>query len=95
MALTRQEVEKVATLARLKLSEEELQRFTKELGAIVEYIEKINELDTSAVEPMAHALAEENFYREDEVGQSLPGQEALKNAPAQSEGCFKVPRIIE
>lgn len=95
MSLTRKEVEHVATLSRLALSDEELQRMTDELGATLQYVEKINELDTSAVEPMAHALSEENVFRPDEAAEGLSRDEALANAPAQKDGYFKVPRIIE
>jgi aspartyl-tRNA(Asn)/glutamyl-tRNA(Gln) amidotransferase subunit C len=95
MSLTLDQVKHVARLSRLALSDEELARFTRDLGAILEYIDKINELDTEQVQPMAHALSEANVFRSDGVTGSLPREAALRNAPAQTDGCFRVPRIIE
>ena len=95
MAISKQEVEYVANLARLELSEAQKEKFAGQLGEILQYVEKLNDLDTSEVEPMLHAIAQQNVWREDVTGQSLPRKEALQNAPEDSEGCFKVPRIIE
>ena len=95
MAITEQEVRYVAHLSRLELSEDELARFAAQLDEVLQYVEKLNELDTSQVEPMLHAIAHENVFREDVPGHSLTRDEALGNAPDSSEGCFKVPRIIE
>ena len=95
MPITREQVEYVAHLSRLDLSEEEKDRIAHQLDAILDYVDKLNELDTEDVEPLVHAAERHNVFRQDTVGESLPQQEALKNAPDQSEGCFRVPRIIE
>ncbi len=95
MPITREQVEYVAHLSRLKLSEEEKDRFARQLDAILQAVEKLNELDTDGVEPLVHVAPRRNVFREDAAGESLPREEALRNAPEQSEGCFKVPRIIE
>ena len=95
MAITRETVDYVAHLSRLELTEQEKGRFAGQISAILEYMDKLNELDTSGVEPMVHGIAGHQAMRADVVGQSLPREEALANAPEQSEGCFKVPRIIE
>lgn len=89
------EIEKVARLARLELSEEEKKRFGQQLDQVLTYMEQLNRLDTSGVEPTSHAIPLVNVFREDEVTASLPREEILRNAPDQEEGYFKVPRIIE
>ncbi len=88
------EVEYVARLARLKLTEEEKEVFTKQLNAILEYMEKLNELDTSGVEPTFHVVSHRNAFREDEVKESYPQEVSLENAPEEAKGCFRVPKII-
>ena len=95
MAIDRDTVKHVAMLARLAMSEQELGRFTKQLNDILDYIDKLNELDTSAVEPMSHALALKNVFRPDEPGRPLSQDRALGNAPERGQGFFRVPRIIE
>ncbi len=95
MALERKEVEHVALLARLELSEEELTRFHRQLDNILGYVEKLNEADTSGVEPLAHAAASGNVFREDEVKPSLERAEALAQAPDSDGWFFRVPRIID
>jgi aspartyl-tRNA(Asn)/glutamyl-tRNA(Gln) amidotransferase subunit C len=95
MKISRQEVEHVANLARLRFEEAELERFTHQLNAILSYIDKLNELETSGVEPTYHVLDLVNVFREDEVQASLPREMALANAPERANGFFKVPRIIE
>lgn len=95
MSLTPDQVRHVARLSRLALSEDELAAMTRDLAAILQYVDKIGELDTAAVEPMAHALSEANVFRADVVTGSLDREDALANAPDQSDGCFKVPKIIE
>jgi len=93
--ISREQVEYVANLSRLELSKEEKERFAAQLGQILEYVEKLNELDTSGVAPMVHAIERENVWRQDASGGSLSREEALQNAPESAEGCFRVPRIIE
>ena len=95
MKLNRKDVEHVALLSRLDLSETELDKFTGQLDAILEYIDVLNQVDTSAVEPMAHVLEIRNVLRSDEVQPSLPREAALQNAPDAEDGFFKVPKIVE
>ena len=96
MALTPEEVRRIAALARLELAPEEEARMAQQLSAILEYVGQLEALDVSAVEPMTHALAEGAVpLREDEVTGSLAPEAALGNAPARAGTCFKVPRIIE
>jgi aspartyl-tRNA(Asn)/glutamyl-tRNA(Gln) amidotransferase subunit C len=94
MALTREEVLHVAELARLSLSPEEIELFTVQLNEILEYVEKLQELDTSGVAPLAHVIPLCNVFREDQVRESLPLDAVLENAPAREDGNFLVPRII-
>ncbi|HLB01807.1 MAG TPA: Asp-tRNA(Asn)/Glu-tRNA(Gln) amidotransferase subunit GatC [Nitrospiria bacterium] len=95
MKITREQVENVARLARLAISEREKELFTRQLGEILTYIEKLKELDTSKVDPISHVLPIKNIFREDEVRPSLPREEILKNAPDRTEEFFRVPKIIE
>jgi aspartyl-tRNA(Asn)/glutamyl-tRNA(Gln) amidotransferase subunit C len=95
MKLNRKDVEHVALLSRLELSENELDKFTGQLDAILEYIDVLNQVDTSNVEPMAHVLDIRNVMRADEVQPSLPREAALQNAPDAEDGFFKVPKIVE
>ena len=95
MPVTREDVEKVAVLARLKLNEQEIEEMTSQLNEILEYFEKLQELDTEGVEPLSHVLPMKNVYREDRVKPSLSQEEILMNAPEKGHGHFKVPRIIE
>ncbi len=88
------QVRHVAKLARLALREDQLAKLAPQLGAILQYVEKINEIDKSGVEPMAHALPLHNVFREDVVEASLPLEEVLKNAPETDGPFFKVPKII-
>jgi len=89
------EIGHIALLARLELSEEEKDLFSRQLGSIIQYIEKLNELDTESVEPTAHILPLHNVFREDEVQPSLPREMALQNAPERNERFYRVPKIIE
>jgi len=95
MKITRGEVENVARLARLALADEELDRLTGEMDAILGYVEQLNELDTDDIIPMAHAVPLENAFRADEVRPSLGTDKALTNAPDPDDGCFGVPKVIE
>lgn len=89
------DIEKVARLARLELSEEEKRTFGKQLEQILDYMEQLNRLDTTGVEPTSHAIPMVNVFREDEVKPSLPKERILEISPDQENGHFKVPRIIE
>jgi aspartyl-tRNA(Asn)/glutamyl-tRNA(Gln) amidotransferase subunit C len=96
--ITEEQVRYVADLANLRLSEEEVRRFSNDLGQILAYMDKLNELDTSAVAPMAQVLyeAEETaVLREDRERPVLGAEAALANAPVGGGGFFKVPRVIE
>ena len=93
--ITRDEVLHVAGLARLALSEEEIQRLQYELGRILDHFQKLQELDTENVPITSHVLPMTNVFRQDKPGPSLPRDEVLANAPDQVEGFFRVPRIIE
>ena len=95
MKITKAEVEHVARLARLELSEAEKETLTGQMDAILAYVEKLNELDTAHVVPTAHAVPMENAFREDGVRLSIGADNALANAPARAEGFFRVPKVIE
>ena len=94
MSLTRQDVEKVALLARLKFDDEGLDKMTSHMVQIVEYVDKLSELNTDDVEPMAHALDVFNALAEDEPRASLPRKEALRNAPKNDDEYFRVPAVL-
>jgi aspartyl-tRNA(Asn)/glutamyl-tRNA(Gln) amidotransferase subunit C len=89
------DIEKVAKLARLELSEEEKETFGNQLEQILTYMEQLNRLDTTGVEPTSHAIPIYNVFRDDEVKPSFPHEEVLTIAPDEEAGHFKVPRIIE
>ncbi|WDI43425.1 Asp-tRNA(Asn)/Glu-tRNA(Gln) amidotransferase subunit GatC [Bremerella sp. P1] len=93
-SLTREEVEKVSLLARLRLSEEELSTMTEQMSQIVSYVELLEEVNTDDVEPMAHAVEQHNIFAEDAVHQSLPREAALANAPKRDDECFRVPAVL-
>jgi len=95
MDITQKEVEHVAKLARLELSEDEKGTFTRQLSAILTYMNQLKTLDTRGVEPTMTVLPTENVLRDDEVRPSLPQERALANAPEQADGFFRVPRILE
>lgn len=95
MALSNDEVAKVALLARLRLTPAELQTFTGQLNAIVEYVAQLQQLDTSNVEPLAHGVEVRNVFREDVRGESLPREAALANAPKRNSESFLVPAVLE
>lgn len=93
--ITIEEVEYVAGLAQLTLDDAAKERLAKEMGDILTYMDTLNELDTSDVEPMMHVLDMTNVYREDVVGQSLDRETALSNAPKTDGEYFLVPRILD
>lgn len=95
MPLTKAEVEHVARLARLELSESEKEEFTGQLNDILGFVEKLNKLDTANIEPTAHAIPVTNVFRHDQAGTSLETESALVNAPDQAGNFFKVPKILE
>ena len=89
------DVKYVAHLARLSLTPEEEQRIGAQLGQVLDYIEKLKEVDVSGVEPTAHAFPLINVTRPDEVRPSISNEDALRNAPAHANGLFIVPKIVE
>lgn len=95
MRLTPEEVEHVALLGRLKLTEEERTRFTTQLNSILGYFEQLQQIDTEGVPAMSHAVAITNVLRADEPRPSLTPEEALQNAPDREGDYFRVPRVIE
>jgi len=95
MKITSQEVEHVAKLARLELSEQEKEKLTDQLSNILTYVEKLSELDTKNVAPTSHVLDITNVMRDDTPGESLSQERALTNAPDKAAGHYKVPKIIE
>ena len=94
MSVSLKDVEKIADLARLYITEEEKEKYTGQLNVILEYMEQLNKVDTSNVEPLSHPFELTNVFRDDEVQPSLPVDEALKNAPDKSGNYFKVPKVI-
>jgi len=95
MKISKDDVVKVAELARLEVTKEETEIFTEQLGNILEYIEKLNELDTDNVEPTSHVLDISTPLREDKVVKWLSIEEVLQNAPESEDDFFVVPQVIE
>lgn len=95
MEITRGDIEHVAKLSRLKLAEEEIDRFTQDFKSILNYVDKLNELDTSNVKPTYHVFPFKNILREDIVYDSYDRDLILKNAPNKEEGCYHVPKVME
>jgi aspartyl-tRNA(Asn)/glutamyl-tRNA(Gln) amidotransferase subunit C len=94
MSVTLKDVEHIATLARLEFTDEEKATFTHQLNSILAYVEQLNKLDTTSVEPLAHVIELEDAYREDVVKPGATQEDALKNAPAKTDKFFKVPKVI-
>jgi aspartyl-tRNA(Asn)/glutamyl-tRNA(Gln) amidotransferase subunit C len=94
MKLSIKEVEHVAELGRLELTDEEKNRFAEQLSNILTHIEKLNQLDTTNIEPTSHVLPIKNIFREDTIQAHLEG-DSLSNAPDKDKGYYKVPKIIE
>ncbi len=95
MSISPEEVLWVAKLSRLELSEEDRVRMTEQLTKIVNYVDQLQEVDTTNVEPLDHPLALTNVFRDDEPAKSLPVEEALANAPKQARKHFSVPAVID
>lgn len=94
MKICRKDVEHVALLAHLEITEEEKEMFTQQLNATLAHIDQLNELDTTGVPPTFYIVPTKNVLREDVVRPSLPQAEILGNAPETENGCFKVPKIV-
>ena len=95
MAINRDTVKYVANLARIELSEKELEHFTDQLDRILEYVQKLKTLEVDGLEPTSHVFEMKNVYREDKVKPSLSADEVVKNAPVKEKNLFKVKNIIE
>jgi aspartyl-tRNA(Asn)/glutamyl-tRNA(Gln) amidotransferase subunit C len=95
MNITQHDIEHVARLARLALTEEEKQLFTEQMGAILTYVETLNELCTDGISPTSHAVPMENAFRPDSLTPSIGLDKALANAPDRNDSYFRVPPVIE
>ena len=95
MKISEDEVKHIANLARLKFNDEEVIKLTKDLGSIVEFAGKLNEVNVDGVVPTAHILDIKNVFREDELKDSYDREELLKNAPSKDAGCISVPKVLE
>src|SRR5262245_3995338 len=95
MEISKQEVEKVAKLARLEITPAERDMFAKQLSEILTHVDKLKRYDTNGIDPTATVLGQVNVFRDDIVRPSLPADKALANAPEQEAGGFRVPRILE
>ncbi len=94
MAISKDDVRHIAKLARLELSEEEIEKFAGQLSQILDHAAKIRELDLDGIEPLTHAIDRKNVFRKDVVKPGLSTEDALKNAPEREENYFKIPPII-
>jgi aspartyl-tRNA(Asn)/glutamyl-tRNA(Gln) amidotransferase subunit C len=94
MAVTIKDVEHIAKLAKLEFTDAEKEKFTHQMNQILAYMEKLNSLDTSNIEPLAHVIELSNVFRADEVKPGVSTEDALKNAPAKNEQFFKVPKVL-
>ena len=95
MKISKEEIEHIAVLARLSLSGEEKELFGSQLSSILDYMEKLNELDTKGIEPTSHVLSLSNVMRDDIPRPSIPKEDVLMNAPDHTEKFYRVPKIIE
>lgn len=91
--INKEEVKHVAKLARLELTDEEVNKYSQQLGSILEYVEQMNEVDTTGIEPMPHAIPVYNVMREDVVKYEQTKEELMANAPFEEDGFFRVPKI--
>jgi aspartyl-tRNA(Asn)/glutamyl-tRNA(Gln) amidotransferase subunit C len=95
MKITRETIEHVAQLARLNLTEAEIVKLTSEMENIISYVDKLNELDTSNIQPTAHVMPLKNVFREDVAKESYDREKLLANAPSKENGCVQVPKVVE
>lgn len=95
MKISKKDIEHVAELARIYISDEEKVSLEGELSSIIDFADKLSELDTTGIEPAAHAIHVQNVFRNDEVVPSYKRDELIENAPEKQAGCFAVPRIVE
>lgn len=95
MRISKEDIEHISSLARLSLTEKEKELFGSQLSSVLDYMEKLNELNTADVEPTSHVLPLSNVMRDDIPGTSIPREDALMNAPDHTDKFFRVPKIIE
>ena len=95
MKISENEVKHIASLARLKFDDNEIEAFTKDLASIVEFAETLNEIDVTDVKPTAHVLDIHNVFRKDETKDSYNRETLLQNAPTKAAGCISVPQVVE
>ena len=95
MSVKKDDVKNIAKLSKLRLSEEEIEEFTEDMNQILDYVKKLDSLDTSNIEPLYHPLEGVNVFREDKLKESIDTETALKNAPKRTEEFFKVPKVIK
>ena len=95
MSVKKEDVKNIAKLSKLRLSEDEIEEFTGDLNQILDYVKKLDSLDTKNVEPLSHPLEGVNVLREDELEKSIDKETALKNASERTEEFFKVPKVIK
>ncbi|MGE5328342.1 MAG: Asp-tRNA(Asn)/Glu-tRNA(Gln) amidotransferase subunit GatC [Deltaproteobacteria bacterium] len=95
MKLTVQEIEHVANLARLELTPEEKEKMMKDLAAIIDFADKLSEVNTDGIEPTAHILDMKNVFRKDETRPSYDVTDIIRNAPESTDNCIKVPKVVE
>lgn len=95
MSVSKEEVRHIADLAKLKLNDEEVTKYTKDLSNIVDYANELANIDISGIKPTNHILNVSNVFREDMVQKSYAREEILKNAPTKAGGCISVPRVVE
>lgn len=95
MAVDRDQVQHIARLARIRLEDDEVATYVEQLSAILDYVEKLGELDTTGVEPTTHAIPLQMELREDDVEPRLTREDVLANAPDRDDGQFRVPKVVE
>ncbi|MCF6271393.1 MAG: Asp-tRNA(Asn)/Glu-tRNA(Gln) amidotransferase subunit GatC [Melioribacteraceae bacterium] len=95
MSVTKNDVEHIAKLAKLEIKEDEINEFTSQLNQVLEYVDKLNELDTENVEPLSHPVEGENVFRDDILKNSISTDDALKNSASKTDEYFKVPKVIK
>ncbi|MEJ5227320.1 Asp-tRNA(Asn)/Glu-tRNA(Gln) amidotransferase subunit GatC [Thermodesulfovibrio sp.] len=95
MKISKEMVKHIAMLSRLEFQEKEIELYGEQLSRILDYVDKLNEVNTEGVEPTSHVLSLNNVFREDVVKSSLSREEALRNAPDSTDKFFRVPKIIE
>ena len=95
MAVTKNDVEHIAKLAKLEIKDDEINEFTSQLNQMLEYVDKLNELDTDKVKPLSHPVEGENVFREDILKESISTENALKNSASKTDKYFKVPKVIK